>query len=222
MQRSALGTGASQGLSMMVGSYANHPEDLDVPNATFSCSVVVDRRSIAQIAANLGTSRHTVNDARLAAGRQLLISDAARLDGVRVIGVDEHAWRHTRRGDTTGLNRWSQHRSLVGTLCMSGQQPRCARSSSNHALLLPVMTSCEISATTTERSVWPATRTSADGRRQEQPARCEQRGGQADHLSGRRMADQARDAGWTHENYRAAVPERELYARNASGAIPAR
>jgi DNA replication protein DnaC len=33
-----------------------------------------------------------------------------------------------------------------------------------------------------------------------------------------RMADQARDAGWTHEEYLAAVLEREVAARNASGA----
>jgi transposase len=29
----------------------------------------------------------------------MLIDDAARFDGVKVIGVDEHVWRHTRRGD---------------------------------------------------------------------------------------------------------------------------
>jgi DNA replication protein DnaC len=34
----------------------------------------------------------------------------------------------------------------------------------------------------------------------------------------RRLADQARDAGWTHEDYLAAVLEREVSARNASGA----
>ena len=33
-----------------------------------------------------------------------------------------------------------------------------------------------------------------------------------------RLADQARDAGWTHEEYLAAVLEREVAARNASGA----
>jgi DNA replication protein DnaC len=33
-----------------------------------------------------------------------------------------------------------------------------------------------------------------------------------------RLADQARDAGWTHEAYLAAVLEREVSARNASGA----
>ena len=61
--------------------------------------VVIDRVSIARIAATLGASWHTVNDAVLAAGQQLLINDPHRLEGVRVIGVDEHAWRHTRRGD---------------------------------------------------------------------------------------------------------------------------
>ena len=34
-----------------------------------------------------------------------------------------------------------------------------------------------------------------------------------------RLADQARDAGWTHEDYLAAVLEREVAARNASGAF---
>ena len=33
-----------------------------------------------------------------------------------------------------------------------------------------------------------------------------------------RLADHARDAGWTHEEYLAAVLEREVSARNASGA----
>jgi transposase len=61
--------------------------------------LVIDRMSVARIADGLGVAWHTVNDAVLAAGQQLLINDPARLDGVRVIGVDEHAWRHTRRGD---------------------------------------------------------------------------------------------------------------------------
>jgi transposase len=29
----------------------------------------------------------------------VLINDPARFDGVKVIGIDEHVWRHTRRGD---------------------------------------------------------------------------------------------------------------------------
>ena len=41
----------------------------------------------------------TANDAVLAEGRRVLIADPARFDGVTVIGVDEHAWRHTRKGD---------------------------------------------------------------------------------------------------------------------------
>jgi hypothetical protein len=30
----------------------------------------------------------------------VLIDDPARFDGVKVVGVDEHVWRYTRRGDT--------------------------------------------------------------------------------------------------------------------------
>ena len=32
-------------------------------------------------------------------GRRRLLDDPARFDGVAVLGVDEHVWRHTRRGD---------------------------------------------------------------------------------------------------------------------------
>jgi transposase len=35
----------------------------------------------------------------LAEGKRVLINDPGRFDGVTVIGVDEHVWRHTRRGD---------------------------------------------------------------------------------------------------------------------------
>jgi len=41
----------------------------------------------------------TANDAVLAEGKRALIEDPGRFDGVQVIGVDEHCWRHTRRGD---------------------------------------------------------------------------------------------------------------------------
>jgi len=44
-------------------------------------------------------SWHTANSAVLAEGRRVLIDDPARFDGVHVVGVDEHVWRHTRRGD---------------------------------------------------------------------------------------------------------------------------
>ena len=61
--------------------------------------VVIDRLSIARVAANLGVGWNTCNDAILAAGIEHLIDDLTRLDGVTTIGVDEHVWRHTRLGD---------------------------------------------------------------------------------------------------------------------------
>ena len=39
------------------------------------------------------------NTAVLAEGARLLINDPARCEGVHVIGVDEHVWRHTPYGD---------------------------------------------------------------------------------------------------------------------------
>ena len=62
-------------------------------------SVVIDRLSIARVAGNLGVSWHTANDAVLDIGRRLLIDEPNRLNGVRVLGVDEHVWRHTRWGN---------------------------------------------------------------------------------------------------------------------------
>ena len=59
--------------------------------------VVIDRLSVARIAAGLDVAWNTANDAILTTGQQLLINDPARFDGVRVIGVDEHVWSHTRR-----------------------------------------------------------------------------------------------------------------------------
>jgi hypothetical protein len=44
-------------------------------------------------------AENTVNNAVLVEGRRVLIEDPQRFDGVAVIGVDEHLWRHTRRGD---------------------------------------------------------------------------------------------------------------------------
>jgi len=42
---------------------------------------------------------NTANDAVLAEGKRVLIDDPGRFEAVTVIGVDEHVWRHTRRGD---------------------------------------------------------------------------------------------------------------------------
>jgi hypothetical protein len=44
-------------------------------------------------------SWNTANAAVLAEGRRMLIDDASRFDGVAVIGVDEHVWCHSHRGD---------------------------------------------------------------------------------------------------------------------------
>ena len=62
-------------------------------------AVVIDHLTIARTSANLGVSWHTANTAVLATGKQQLFDDPSRLDGVTTIGVDEHVWRHTRRGD---------------------------------------------------------------------------------------------------------------------------
>lgn len=61
-------------------------------------AVVIDHLTVARAATNLGVSWHTANTAILTAGKQL-IDDPARFDGVTIIGVDEHVWRHTRHGD---------------------------------------------------------------------------------------------------------------------------
>ncbi|MGO2124438.1 ISL3 family transposase [Glutamicibacter arilaitensis] len=61
--------------------------------------IVVGHLSMARVAEGLGVAWNTANDAVLAEGRRLLIEDPTRPDGVKVVGVDEHVWRHTRRGD---------------------------------------------------------------------------------------------------------------------------
>jgi transposase len=62
-------------------------------------AIVCQHLTVARVAEALAVSWDTANAAVLAEGRRVLISDPARFDGVRVIGVDEHCWRHTRRGD---------------------------------------------------------------------------------------------------------------------------
>ncbi len=60
---------------------------------------VVQHLTVARVAEGLGVAWNSANDAVLAEGRRVLIDDEHRFDGVRVLGVDEHVWRHTRRGD---------------------------------------------------------------------------------------------------------------------------
>ena len=62
-------------------------------------ALVVQHLTVARIAEALDVAWDTANNAVLDAGRRVLIADPHRFDGVRVIGVDEHVWRHTRRGD---------------------------------------------------------------------------------------------------------------------------
>lgn len=61
--------------------------------------IVCSHLTVARVSEGLGVSWNTANDAVLAEGRRVLIEDPHRFDGVRVIGVDEHCWRQTRRGD---------------------------------------------------------------------------------------------------------------------------
>ena len=62
-------------------------------------ALVVQHLTVARVADGLGVAWNTANDAVLAEGKRVLIDDPGRFDGVAVIGVDEHVWRHTRRGD---------------------------------------------------------------------------------------------------------------------------
>jgi transposase len=61
--------------------------------------IVCQHLTVARVAEGLGVSWNTANDAVLAEGKRVLIDDPGRFDGVKVVGVDEHVWRHTRRGD---------------------------------------------------------------------------------------------------------------------------
>jgi transposase len=54
---------------------------------------------VTRVAEGLGVSWNTANNAILAEAQRVLLEDPARFDGVAVVGVDEHVWRHTRRGD---------------------------------------------------------------------------------------------------------------------------
>ena len=61
--------------------------------------IVCQHLTVARVAQALGVAWNTANDAVLAEGQRVLIADPTRFDGVAVIGVDEHVWRHTRKGD---------------------------------------------------------------------------------------------------------------------------
>ena len=62
-------------------------------------ALALECMSVSRVAAALGISWHTANNAILASAQATLLDDPHRFDGVEVLGVDEHVWRHTRRGD---------------------------------------------------------------------------------------------------------------------------
>lgn len=61
--------------------------------------MVCQHLSVSRIAEGLSVSWNTANEAVLAEGHRLLINDPTRFNGVKVLDVDEHVWRHTKTGD---------------------------------------------------------------------------------------------------------------------------
>jgi transposase len=62
--------------------------------------LMIDRATVAAVARELGLSWDTVNTIAMDATQHIVAADTTRLDGVHVIGVDEHRWSHVRhRGD---------------------------------------------------------------------------------------------------------------------------
>src|ERR1700712_2707808 len=66
--------------------------------------LMLDKTTVAAVARELGRSWDTVNDIAVAATSELLLTAGpARLDGVEVIGVDEHKWAHVRGAQADGF-----------------------------------------------------------------------------------------------------------------------
>lgn len=63
--------------------------------------LVVAHLSMSRIADALGVAWDTANTAVLAEDRRRLISDDTRFADVKVLGIDEHVWRHTRAATNT-------------------------------------------------------------------------------------------------------------------------
>ena len=73
--------------------------------------LMIDRVTVAAVARELGLSWDTVNTIAMDATQMIVAADTTRLDGVRVIGVDEHRWSHTRH---TRRVRHGDHRPDPG------------------------------------------------------------------------------------------------------------
>jgi transposase len=66
--------------------------------------LAIDKATVSAVARELGRRWDTVNSIAVAAtGELLLTAGPARLDGVRVIGVDEHKWSHVLGADADGF-----------------------------------------------------------------------------------------------------------------------
>ena len=61
--------------------------------------LMIDRMTVSAVARELGLSWDTVNTIAMDATQMIVAAGTDRLDGVRVIGVDEHRWSHTRHSD---------------------------------------------------------------------------------------------------------------------------
>lgn len=59
--------------------------------------LALDRMSVAATAKALGVGWELVNQVAIDACRKLVYDNPSHLDGVRILGVDEHVWKHTRR-----------------------------------------------------------------------------------------------------------------------------
>lgn len=59
--------------------------------------LAVDRMSVSATAKALGVGWELVNRVAVEAVRNLVYADPNHLAGVRILGVDEHVWKHTRR-----------------------------------------------------------------------------------------------------------------------------
>jgi transposase len=66
--------------------------------------LVIDKATVSAVARELGRSWDTINSIAVKATTRLLATAGpARLDGVRMIGVDEHKWSHTRGARADGF-----------------------------------------------------------------------------------------------------------------------
>jgi hypothetical protein len=63
-----------------------------------------------RVAEGLEVAWDTANDAVLAEDKRVLIDDVHRFDGVNVVGLGEHVWRHTGRGDKYARRDHRPHR----------------------------------------------------------------------------------------------------------------